>query len=191
MEKSGAKLIGDCWYCEYEGEFKTCATPMEERKPAGGGRPRAYSKPVVSADPIDIYLEAGENELPPDECDSGDEKPGALGFRFAGDDGWASLSRSQNPAAGNVDRERLPPQEISVVEGSISDLMGETEYYITANSLKSVATIRRKHSERSSHWGGFLRSKQSVDGWGVKKLNSCSRSSLSLSAFILRVCEAR
>ena len=117
--------------------------------------------------------------MPPSEdCDSDDEKPGDLGFFYGNDGDWVFRPCPQNPAAGNVERKRLPPQEISVIEGLIAGVVGETKYCITVNSLSSVGTIRWKHSERSSHRVRFLRANQTVDGLGAKNLHSISSSSI-------------
>ena len=195
MKKSGAKIHESSWHCEYDGEFKTCLTPPNapkhyERTPANGDRP---SRAKTPADGLHIDASAasdtdGNDDLP---CISDDGKAGDLDFWFPKDDGWTFRSNRQNPTAQNVERERMPVQEINVLEGLLAPIVDESKYYLTANSLTSIVTMRWKHSERGLNWGKFTHAKQTVDGLGFKKLHSSSSSSLSVHAYAECVTRAK
>ena len=187
MKKSGAQMRKNCWYCEYDSEFKTCETPINrtkvyERTPAKAGQ----SNPVLTSTSVtrrsDDGLSETDGDLEPD-FDSGDEKPDDLSFWFGNEEEWAFRSTGRNPFAENVTRERMPPQEISVLEGMLSGIVDDSKYYFTVNSLTSIVTVRWKHSERGMLWERFVRTKQCVDDFGVKKFHSSSSSSLSTHAY--------
>ena len=186
MKKSGAKMNESC-YCEYDGEFKSRQAPLSatnvyDRTPAKAGRPNSMRTPArVTPSNVDNLSEAAENlEV---DFDSEDEKPDDLGFRFADGEEWAFRSSGQNPVAGNVERVRMPPQEISALEGLLVGIAGESKYYFTVNSLTSIVTVRWKHSERGLRWDRFVRTIQTDDSFGFKKSHSSSSSSLSIHAY--------
>ena len=183
MKKSGAKLHRDCWYCEYDGEFKTCLTPLNERERTNENRPRAPTRPAGSVIDSDIPPVESDGERSVGECYSGDGKPDDLGIWFADDDEWAFRPNAKNLEAKNVERGRLPPQEVSELDGLIPDVADESKYYITANSLTSIVTTRWKHPERATHWGRFTMTKQTVGNLGMGGLHSGSSSSLSLHSY--------
>ena len=100
-------------------------------------------------------------------------------------------SSGQYPDARNFDRVRMPLQEISVLEGLLAGVAGESKYYFTANSLTSIVTVRWKHSERGSLWGRFIKTKQTVGGLCFKKFHSSSSSSLSIHAYAECIARAK
>ena len=206
VKKSGAVLREECWFCEYDGEFKTCLTPVNlpnargrnTSTPAGprvgSGRgcssaPDYHRPPVLDLGDLSAQCENSEDPdtgLSPDE-----EMPDNLSFWFTVGEYWAFRSRAGDPLFENVERVRLPPHEISALEGMVADVVDDSKYYITVNSLTSVMTVRWKHAERGLHWARFTRAKKTIDSMGFKKFHSSSISSLSLSAYLFRVCDTR
>ena len=130
--------------------------------------------------------EDSEAGLSPDE-----ERPEDLSFRFTVDKDWAFRSRTSNPLVENVDRARLLPREISALEGMVADVVDDSKYYVTVNSLTSVLTVRWKHDERGLHWGRFTRAKTTIGGMWFKQFRSSSSSSLSLHSYAECVIRAK
>ena len=114
---------------------------------------------------------------------SANEKADGIAFWFAEDDEWDFRSRRQNPDAENVERVRMHPQEISVLDGLLAPIADESKYYFTANSLTSIVTIRWKRSERGLRWDRFIRTKKTVGAFVFKKSHPSSSSSLSIHAY--------
>ena len=207
LKKSGASLRGGSWFCEYDGEFKTCLTPVNltnpyERNsstPAGptAGRCRGgRSSPLGSHRPSVVVLgdlspKSENSEDFDSEVSAEEERPDNLNFWFRVDEDWAFRSRMRNPLLEHVERDRLPPQGISVLEGMVADVVDEAKYYVAANSLTSILTVRWKHAERAQHWGKFTKAKTTIDGLGCKKFHSSSSSSLSLHTYAECVIRAK
>ena len=100
---------------------------------------------------------------------SDDGRAGDLAFWIADDD-W--VFRSDRPRGSGTAHvvTRMPAREISVLRGILAGVVDESKYYITANSLTSILTVRWKHSDRGPNWDRFARSKPHIDapcGGGV------------------------
>ena len=192
MRKSGAEFHLGTWYCSYDGQFKTCLTPPNETKNTSSSARPTHANVDGNDGYGNTSLCGGDGDLSSVECDSDDEiKPDDLSFWFPDDDDWAFRSSANNADARAVDRERLPPCEASALEGLISDVVDESKYYVSVNTLNSIVTARWKHSERAANWAKFCTSKQTIDILGRKKLHSSSSSSLSLHSYTECVLRAK
>ena len=94
-KKSGARFHGDCWYCEYDGELKTCLTPLNERKAPNTSTRCAPAKAAGAVIHIDILPDQSDDERPSAGWSSDGEKPGDLAFWFPDDDDWAFRSSAK------------------------------------------------------------------------------------------------
>ena len=187
MKKTGARMKANCWYCQYDGEFETCLTPVNktivyDKAPSKPGQ-RIPTSTQTHVTHLDDDALSGTTENLQVDLGTDDEKPDDLSFWFDDIEDWALKSNDQNPDAKNFERVRMPPQEISVLEGLLSGIVDESKYYFTVNSLTSIVTVRWKHSERGSLWERFVKTKQTVDGIGFKKFHSSASSSLSIRAY--------
>lgn len=187
MQKKGALMNANSWFCEYGPEFKTLLTPVKELKTPKQAPKKAGHRPPEGAcsnpSPIDVESVCESDASEELGACSDDEKADDLSFWFDIDDEWDARAQPHNPVAQNVDRSRLPIQEINVLQGLLAPLVDETKYYFAVNSLTSIVTVRWKHSERGLNWEKFTRSKKTIDSLGMKKFHSSSSSSLSIHSY--------
>ena len=106
--------------------------------------------------------------LTPEESDdySDEERAGDLDAWLAGGDDWIFNSRQAPDLVAREERERLPVQEIAVLQGILTGVVDETKYYIVVNSLTGILTVRWRHPERGLHRERFLKSNAIADNAG-------------------------
>ena len=194
LKKKGAVSTATFWECEFDGEFKTCLTPINRRKstvprksPLARKEPR--SQHPVTRNPPSTDEAPGsssddtQDELSETEAFSENERPDDLEFWFRDEDECVFRSRRADPATENVERPRMQSSEIFTLYGMASDVVDDTKYYMTVNSLTSVLTVTWKQSERGLHWGKFVTSKRIIDAARGKKFHASCSSSLSIHSY--------
>ena len=194
LKKKGTASTNGFWGCEYDGEFKTCSTPVNwpkptipkssphARKATQTQHPATRNTPTADTAPGPPRGEAHGDPSETEEF-SEDDKPCDLEFWFRDEDDCVFRSKRTDPSAENVERPRLHAGEISTLYGMVSDVVDESKYYMAVNSLTSALTVTWKQSERGLHCGKFVASKRIIDAARGEKFHASCSSSLSVHSY--------